>query len=77
MTMRLTRDAYQQLVDEDIAWLKTMPRTLERDHIIMILEHAVEYEYPTPPKKYFCPNGHPMGTFPSPSVDCDYECVGK
>ena len=45
MSMRLTRWAYESLVAEDIAWLKTMPRTLERDHILMILGEAVRYEY--------------------------------
>lgn len=45
MPTRLNRWAYQKLIDENIAWLKTMPRTLERDHILMILDKAVEYEY--------------------------------
>ena len=45
MSMRLTRWAYESLVAENIAWLKTMPRTLERDHILMILAEAVAYEY--------------------------------
>ena len=42
---RLTRWAYESLVAENIAWLKTMPRTLERDHILAILGEAVRYEY--------------------------------
>lgn len=29
---------YRILVEEDLAWLKTMPRTLERDHIEIILK---------------------------------------
>ena len=45
MSMRLTRWAYASLVAESVAWLKTMPRTLERDHILMILGEAVRYEY--------------------------------
>ena len=45
MSMRLTRRAYESLVAENIAWLKTMPRTLERDHILTILDEAVRYEY--------------------------------
>lgn len=48
MSGRMNRQGYQQLVDEDIAWLKTVPRTLERDHILMILERAVGYEYDLP-----------------------------
>lgn len=39
MSLPMNANAYRQLVDEDIAWLKTMPRTLERDHILLILEH--------------------------------------
>jgi len=46
--MRLNKLGYQQLIDEDIAWLETMPRTLERDHIIAVLKASVEHEYPTP-----------------------------
>ena len=45
MSMRMTRREYERLVAENIAWLKTMPRTLERDHILMILGEAVRYEY--------------------------------
>ncbi len=45
MSMRMTRREYERLVAENIAWLKTMPRTLERDHILTILGEAVRYEY--------------------------------
>ena len=45
MSMRMTRREYERLVAENIAWLKTMPRTLERDHILAILGEAVRYEY--------------------------------
>lgn len=45
MSMRMTRREYERLVAENIAWLKTMPRTLERDHILTILDEAVRYEY--------------------------------
>ena len=45
MSMRMTRREYERLVAENIAWLKTMPRTLERDHILTILNEAVRYEY--------------------------------
>ena len=27
---------YRRLVEEDIEWLLTCPRTLERDHVLMI-----------------------------------------
>lgn len=46
--MKLSRQAYAQLIQEDIDWLLKQPRTLERDHIILILRHAVEYEYGPP-----------------------------
>jgi len=34
----LNPQAYRKLIQEDIDWLKTINRTLERDHIIVILE---------------------------------------
>ena len=45
MSMRLNRCGYEKLIDEDRDWLETMPRTLERDHILAILDRAVAYEY--------------------------------
>jgi hypothetical protein len=45
MAGRLTRSAYQKLVDENIEWLLKQPRTLERDHIHEILKLVVVYEY--------------------------------
>jgi hypothetical protein len=45
--MRLNKLGYQQLIDEDIAWLEKMPRTLERDHIIVVLRASIEHEYPS------------------------------
>ena len=45
--MRLNKLGYQQLIGEDIAWLEKMPRTLERDHIILVLQTSIEYEYPS------------------------------
>lgn len=44
--MRLNKLGYQQLIDEDIAWLCELPRTLERDHIIAVLRASVDHEYP-------------------------------
>lgn len=52
MPMRLNRHAYKKLIQEDIEWLMQQPRTLEREHIRLILERAVEYEYgPEPDDK--------------------------
>lgn len=39
--MIVTAETYRKLVTEDIEWLKTVPRTLERDHVLLILEHQV------------------------------------
>lgn len=32
---------YRRLVEEDIEWLLTCPRTLERDHVLMILQWQI------------------------------------
>jgi hypothetical protein len=45
---RLNRAAYQSLVDDNIAWLRSMPRTLEREHIIAIVNQSVDDHYPEP-----------------------------
>jgi hypothetical protein len=37
----MNSEAYRKLVQEDIDWLLTMPRTLERDHILLILEYQI------------------------------------
>ena len=44
--MRLNKLGYEQLINEDIAWLETIPRTLERDHIILVLRASINHEYP-------------------------------
>lgn len=36
----LTKDGFTKTVQEDIEWLKKQPRTLERDHILLILERV-------------------------------------
>ena len=46
MSSKMNRHAYQQLIDEDIAWLEKQPRTLERDHIALIVRQSVDAEYP-------------------------------
>lgn len=33
MPTTLNNESWKKLIDEDIAWLLRMPRTLERDHI--------------------------------------------
>ena len=46
MNMRMTRDAYEEIVRQDLEWLRRQPRSLERDHIVVVLEHSVRTEYP-------------------------------
>jgi hypothetical protein len=45
--LRLNKEGYEQLIDEDIAWLESMPRSIERDRIIVVLLASVEREYPS------------------------------
>lgn len=45
--MKLNKEGYQQLINEDIAWLEKLPYTLEREHIIAVLKCSVEHEYPS------------------------------
>src|SRR6185312_13198566 len=46
---RLNRPAYELLMAEDLAWLAKQPRTLERDHIEVIVRASVAAAYATPP----------------------------
>ena len=43
MPTTLNDSAYRDLLREDIVWLKTVKRTLEQDHILLLLEY--EYEH--------------------------------
>ena len=45
MGMKVNREAYQKLIDEDIEWILKQPRTLERDHIVSVLKNSVERLY--------------------------------
>ncbi|HAM42001.1 MAG TPA: hypothetical protein DCP69_11920 [Candidatus Omnitrophica bacterium] len=42
----LNREAYQRIIEEDIGWLNTHPRTLERDHIVHVLRWSITELYP-------------------------------
>ena len=45
--IKINKEAYQKLITEDIEWLlKETERTLERDHIIEVLESSVSKYYP-------------------------------
>lgn len=45
MPTQLNRCAYQRLVDDDIAWLRQQPTTLERNHIECVLRESVDGIY--------------------------------
>jgi len=45
MSTTLNRKSYEKLIAEDICWLKAIPRTLERDHILAVLENSVGRYY--------------------------------
>ena len=43
---KLTREGYQALIDEDVTWLEAnAPHSLERDHIVTVLNHSVVMHY--------------------------------
>ena len=44
----MTREAYAKIIAEDIAWCEAQPRTLERDHTILVLRQSIAAEYPRP-----------------------------
>ena len=50
MTMKLNRSSYEALIAEDIVWLMRQPRTLERDHILAVLQVSADHEYGPKPK---------------------------
>ncbi len=43
---KLNRGAYEQLVEEDIAWLEKQPPAPERDHLVLIARCSVDNELP-------------------------------
>jgi hypothetical protein len=47
MPTELNRQAFSDIVEEDIKWLEKQPRTLERCHIIDVLRKSVEWRYGT------------------------------
>lgn len=46
---QLNKQAYQQLIDEDIEFLNQLPNTQERRHIQAVLEEHVKIIYPDKP----------------------------
>jgi len=51
MPIKLNKQAYQKLIEEDLDWLQKQPRSLERDHITAIVEHSVQWYYPEEPNE--------------------------
>jgi len=45
MKTTMNKKSYEKIIKEDIMWLKHQPNTLEREHILKVLEWAVRYEY--------------------------------
>lgn len=46
MTIQVNRETFQQLVKEDMVWLlDNCTKSLERDHILAILEEVTELKY--------------------------------
>lgn len=43
--MKISRRAYQELIEGDIEWLLRQPRDIERDHIEAVLRKSVELLY--------------------------------
>ena len=45
MATLMSRDAYEKIVAEDLAWLRKQPNTLERRHIEEIVKRSPDHEY--------------------------------
>jgi len=46
MGTTMNKSTYEAMIKENIEWLKKQPRTLEREHIIQIVEQSVNFYYP-------------------------------
>ena len=44
------REAYERLINEDIDWLFKQEKTLERDHIMQIVQESIKYYYDENPR---------------------------
>ena len=45
MSIRICKEAYQKLINEDLQWLLKQSESLERDHIEAVLRKSVELLY--------------------------------
>lgn len=51
MSMKMSKHAYKQLIQENIDWLMMAPDCLERQHIIKVLQNSISTEYPSKPSQ--------------------------
>jgi hypothetical protein len=52
MTSKLNKSSYEQLIAENVEWLLgCTSRTLERDHIIAVLQNSIALHYPSQPSQ--------------------------
>jgi len=49
----LTRHGWRQLIEGNIEWLEKQPRSLERDHLILMMRH--EFASRTTGRTWACP----------------------
>ena len=45
MSIKMNKNAYIKLIQEDIDWLMKQPRTLEREHIYQVLKQSSDRIY--------------------------------
>lgn len=64
MSSKMTRHAYEQLIQGDLFWLALQPRCLEREHIAVVLQNSVALNYPDAAL-----------ALPLPAADQDKPCV--
>lgn len=47
----LNREGYEKLIQEDLEWLRKQPRTLEREHIELIVSQSPDQLYGKKPEE--------------------------
>lgn len=43
---KMNKASFEKLVEENLAWLQSMPHSVERSHIIMIVKDSPTHYYP-------------------------------
>ncbi len=70
--MRLDREAYQKLIEEDILWLRSHGESLERRHVETVLRESVKFMYCEDCSKINAPSSAIAAiTEPGEQVHCD------